>query len=302
MPRCALCNYGGKKRGFIEYKYHPICDVCWDSHDGDVGEALMAKKKIEIRPCKWCKTVDPEWKTDQARRAHQGRCPKNPSRPPPLKKPKKKKKKKKRKATKKKQPRPPKVKDPKHVAAGKKSKRKGGRFENEVKKQLAAWYGEDPKVTGTKESKFQRTPGSGGQSEDWPLDLIVPADFPWAVECKNREGDGGLEAMERHLTSNYPVVKWFREAEEELVNVGVNIAPLLLVITRNRFPTFAVLRRPSKNGTHYMFPCNHITLCGKPWGELVVLKLDDLLCENLGTWTHIYQYSDPNTFMPRRWE
>lgn len=332
MPKCILCGYGGKKRPFVHYQLDDdidasVCDPCWDVRDGDVKEEILAKvrkkratrkkatkkkatkkkavKKSAIQPCKWCGRVD--FKNDHARRGHQGKCSKNPSKPPPLNRPAAKKRQAKKEARAKTTTPPPpsgdkKEKDPKRVAAGKKARRKGGKFELYTKKYLALWYGEDSAVTCTKESQFIRTPGSGGQSDEWPLDLIVPKDFPWAVECKNVELPGGMEAMERFFTvEDYALPSWFKTAEEELVNANV-AKPLLLVCTRNQFPAFAVLRRPSKGDIHYMFPFKHMTLCDLPFGELVVALLDDLLGFGLDHWNGAYQWSDAESYAPRSWE
>lgn len=295
--RCYLCGYGGKRRSFIGYGDHHICDPCWDSCEGDVKGALMAKKKKadakgrawpEIQPCKWCGGDD--FENDFARRAHQGKCPKNP------------KNKEGAAPSKKKAGKAKKKRSPQQVGRG--SKQKGSKYENSIRKILSVWYGEDPKLP-AKESAFQRSPGSGGTSPvNWPLDIHVPNDFPWAVECKNREGAKGMENMERFLKDGYPVVDWFRTAEEEILEHGCEMRAVLLVFTRNTFPNYVAFRRPAMTKGMFMtyaFP--HVTLCGQPFGELVICKLEDLLA--LGDkdyWNTVYNTCDANSFMPRRWD
>jgi hypothetical protein len=330
-----------------------ICDACYIKEQGKLEEA-MAKKKVEnkgkgkdalgrkmakIQPCAKCGRVD--FNTDQARRAHQGKCPgKNP--PPVLVKPKSVpiKAKINPETVKMLAGPPPGVEGKKvtipdltedHTAegleqlkeAGKKigeeaakkaekrtasqigrsSKQKGSKFENEVKKELALWYGEDPKVVGSKTSKFQRAPGSGGMSPtNWPLDLFVPTDFPWAVECKNREGDAGFNQMERFFTGDkYPIVEWFKIAEEELVAAKVE-RPLLLVFKKNGSPIMVALRRPMMaSGENAMFGAKHMTMCGAPFGEIVVMELDGLETWQLDTWKSAYALADKASYMPRKW-
>lgn len=286
MPRCLLCGYGGKKRGFIGWGIERhVCNLCWDECDGDVEEA-MAKKKAkekrkepEIRPCKYCERTD--FDNDYARRAHQGKCPKNPKN--------KGKEKASKKAVKKKRT---------ASQVGRGSRAKGGKFENVVKKELARWWGENPK-TPPKDSAFQRAPGSGGQSpKNWPLDIHVPLMFPWAVECKNREGSVGLEAAERFLTGKYPVVSWFLEAEKELRKAKI-LRPLLLVFTRNHFPIFAALRRPGRKGEgkHWTPTFEHMTLCGGGFGELIMCRFERLLNAHIPkAWTSLYAWADKDTF------
>ena len=334
---CALCD--SKIKGAIhkvvvrggdgELHQECTCERCWNKHD-NVAEAIMAKKKVEkkaakvseIRPCAKCGWVD--FTTDQARRAHQGKCPgKNP--PPKLEKPKPVPIPKNMKAPHIVAPRPPeleltstrevlqktiddgkaeegkKKRTPSQVGRG--SKQKGNKFENEVKKELALWYGESSEVVGSKESKFQRAPGSGGMSPtNWPLDLFVPTDFSWAVECKNREGDAGFDRLERFFTGDkYPLVEWFQTAEEELVTAKVE-RPLLLVFKKNGFPIMVAFRRPSlPNGDHLMFVTKHMTICSARFGEIVVMELADLFITTLAGWQSVYAAANKASCMPRKW-
>jgi len=194
----------------------------------------------------------------------------------------------------------PKKRTPQQV--GKSSKAKGSGYENTVKRIFALWYGESPEVAKSKNSKFQRTPGSGGTSpSNWPLDIHVPSDFPWAIECKNREGlNNGMEAMERFMTvDQYNVVEWFLEAEKELLDARV-VKPALLVFTRNKYPDFVAFRRPEKKDEGHMnIEIPHITLCDGVIGELVVTRLAPLLAKyKLGHWQSMYLWADQKSWRP----
>lgn len=348
---CQLCGARDLLMGYSVWDGKRICDACYVKEQGKLEEA-MAKKKVEnqgkgkdalgrkmakIQPCAKCGRVD--FNTDQARRAHQGKCQgKNP--PPVLVKPKSAKIKAKvsPEAVKMLAGPPPGIgvkvemdptkdttaedlerlkkagekmgkeaakKAEKRTASqiGRGSKQKGNKFENEVKKELALWYGEDPKVVGSKTSKFQRAPGSGGMSPtNWPLDLFVPEDFPWAVECKNREGDAGFNQMERFLTGDkYPLIEWFQTAEKELVAAKVE-RPLLLVFKKNGSPIMVAFRRPvMASGEHAMFGAKHMTLCGAPFGEIVVMELGGFETWQLATWKSAYAVANKASYMPRKW-
>jgi len=74
---------------------------------------------------------------------------------------------------------PAKQKDPKRVAAGRKSKNKGNTFQREVAKSLSKWSG----------ATFKATPRSGGLrwgGAFWTYgDLTPPEDFFAVFECKH---------------------------------------------------------------------------------------------------------------------
>ena len=293
--RCYLCEYYGSRREFItkwlNNNEHIICGVCWDTIQ-DIDGAVMAKrakakakqpkvarKSPVTKPCAKCGRND--FENDYARRGHQGKCTADPE-----------------EAAEVDQDKPKKTR----AQVGRGSRNKGNSYENHIKKILAKWYGEPEQIIGTKASLFQRTPGSGGASPtNWPLDLHVPKNFPWAVECKNREAHG-MESMERFLTADkYPVIQWFKEAEEELTKVGIQ-KPLLLVFTRNNFPDFVAFRRPvSNNGLHLSITVKHMTICDRPFGELIVMTLDNMTIPTLGYWVDAYKASSPQSVMPRRW-
>jgi hypothetical protein len=314
-----------------------VCERCWNNNL-NISELIMAKKAVSkkpnkgkdadgrkwpsVQPCTKCGRSD--FENDFKRRGHQGKCQgKNP--PPALVKLKKVPIKAKvspetvkalaglppviMKSPNQTGEMPDGVKELDEKAAkkrtpsqvGRGSKQKGNNFENDIKKALAKWWGEPPEVVGSKDSTFQRSPGSGGTSpKNWPLDLYVPEDFPWAVECKNREGDAGLEIMERFLTSpTYPVLIWFTEAEAELATAEIR-KPALLVFTRNRFPVFAAIRLPGAGVDMLIPPFNHLVFTQYPNLQLLVTKFDDLLSLSPDWWKAVYSTYDPNSYIPRR--
>lgn len=170
------------------------------------------------------------------------------------------------------------------------SRRKGNAYENRIKKIFARWWGEPEHKVGTKESAFQRSPGSGGMSPvNWPLDIHVPSDFPWAIECKNREGNAGLEKMERFFTGNYPVVQWFVTAELELLRAGIN-KPLLLVFSKNRFLDLVALREPqyADIGMDHDVFSNCLILRPREAGNICVVPLKRLLDLSPSEWKRVY--------------
>jgi hypothetical protein len=66
------------------------------------------------------------------------------------------------------------------------SAKKGRRYERKIGKPLAAWWGVPWDNPG---KLFHPTPQSGGFDRvRTPGDLIVPDDFPFCPECKDRQG------------------------------------------------------------------------------------------------------------------
>lgn len=125
-----------------------------------------------------------------------------------------------------------KVKNPKRVASGKRSKVKGNRGENEVAKLFAAWWG----------AEFTRTPSSGGFGtkkfrKDWNSagDIVTPdAKFPFCVEVKNVK-DWDLSSL---LTSSKCILwKYWEQAVEEAKES--NKIPIL-VFKKNRGTWFCM--------------------------------------------------------------
>ena len=104
-------------------------------------------------------------------------------------------------------------KDPKRVAAGKRSKAKGATWQRDVAKLLSDWSGET----------FKSTPRSGGLrwgGAFWVYgDLTPPADFPVVFECKHYATVDFLEILGTNQKDPGVglVQKWYHE--ELLVDV-----------------------------------------------------------------------------------
>ncbi len=102
-------------------------------------------------------------------------------------------------------------KDPKRVAAGKRSKTKGNQFEREVAAALGEWWG----------AEFHRTPLSGGSglAAGWNLhgDVVTnDVTFPFSVECKNRKDAPKISALIAGRLGKFP--DWVRQCREGAPN------------------------------------------------------------------------------------
>jgi hypothetical protein len=104
---------------------------------------------------------------------------------------------------------------------------KGNRLERPVAKLLQAWWG----------GSFRRSPLSGGwDAERAPGDILTPDDFPWVVECKNREGwdfyglVGGPEKR--------GPLEWWDQVERASLDT---VRMPMLVMTRRRWPVYCLV-------------------------------------------------------------
>lgn len=129
-----------------------------------------------------------------------------------------------------------KAKDPKRVATGKMSRRKGAKNERAAGKILEAWWG----------SKFRRTPLSGGWAGSKRAreelgaagDLICEdPSFPFGVEVKSGEG-WELEQLIR-APGTCKIAAWWRQTTEESPAGKI---PLLL-FTRKLRPWYAMTNK-----------------------------------------------------------
>lgn len=118
------------------------------------------------------------------------------------------------------------AKDPKRVASGKKSKRKGSSFELKTAKQFQEWWGK---------GEFCRSPGSGGwgrpqhkQGFNASGDIITTnRDFPWCIECKHQEG----WTLDQLLLNEGCIIwSWWDQAKDETPD---DLEPLL-IFKKNR--------------------------------------------------------------------
>lgn len=104
------------------------------------------------------------------------------------------------------------MKDPKRVATGKKSRRKGARNERDVAKILSIWWG----------CIFRRTPLSGGWAKSKEIrqefsasgDLLCPdTTFPFLCEVKSQEG-WSFDCL-WDINPKHPLSKWWIQTVRE---------------------------------------------------------------------------------------
>lgn len=136
------------------------------------------------------------------------------------------------------------VKDPKRVATGRRSRRKGAVNERVVAALLRAWWGR---------GEFLRTPSSGGWAgskqarEDLNAagDIVTSErDFPFCVEVKSQEGWSFVQFMREPGTCL--IRKWWEQTTSETPNGKIP----LLMFTRIRQPWFVMLPTPWLQAAH----------------------------------------------------
>lgn len=124
----------------------------------------------------------------------------------------------------------------------KNSKAKGNNFERQVAKRLSKLLGKE----------FTRVPCSGGlrwnNQEGIFGDIVTPEEFPFIIECKNRENWSFDQLMKKEC-------KEFDKWCEQVVNDCTRYYELfkvekepLIIFTKNRLPIFvAQLNRTENN-------------------------------------------------------
>jgi len=154
------------------------------------------------------------------------------------------------------------------------SRRRGGNFENATCRALSAWFGYTSQRLA--ELPFRRRSTSIMPLEGhWNGggDILHRPDvaFPFAVECKDREGwelDGAL------YVPTWPIWDWWEQAQEQARNA--RLCPLL-VFSRNRRPHYVLLRE--REATWLKLKPKHgpVLALWRESGETVILaKLNDL--------------------------
>ncbi len=149
---------------------------------------------------------------------------------------------------------------------GRRSRNKGAAFERIAARELAAWWGSGP-------GSFRRTPLSGGWDRTRAAgDLLVPDDFPWAIECKSTK----TWSVEQLLTGRGALLDYWRQACEAAAYSAPPRLPVLLLCRRG-IGTLAMLR-------HGDLPADRIGPFPQPQirgmieGEAVIIcRLDVLL-------------------------
>lgn len=167
-----------------------------------------------------------------------------------------------------------KFKNPKRVAAGRKSKRKGNKAERDIAKLFQEWWG-----VGT----FVRTPSSGGWAtvaarETFRTcgDIITDQkDFPFTIENKAQEG-WTLDQI--FYNENALVIQWWKQTLSETPE---GMHPLL-VIKRNRFKPLVIFQ----NNLIFDFECKNpqITLHTMDHGLLFCMTLSDFFLTKPERW------------------
>jgi len=175
------------------------------------------------------------------------------------------------------------MKDPKRVAIGRKSKRKGGTYERKIAKILNSWWcGKDS------EMMFFKTPSSGGLR--WKIkqaqtvgDIVGPDNFPFIVSCKNVEG-WSLDQLLGNNTKDTtgPFTEWINEVNRDaarLKEVNIKKEPLL-IFTRNNRPDY-ILRQMKFIDNIYAIPDSRILVYLPTVDDLVVIsKLSNFIKAN----------------------
>lgn len=162
---------------------------------------------------------------------------------------------------------------------GKGSKTKGSNFEREVCKILSGMW--DPKLdlskAKAKDLPFSRTPYSGADKR-FPLDIIVPDDFPWMIEAKKREE---VLTIERLLMGDSPLMSWLRKAEADLT-LSKSKKPVMVIAARNHVKPIIACRAPDilipDEAKHLYFTIGDGT-------DLLVMPLDDFVALGKDFWT-----------------
>ncbi len=144
---------------------------------------------------------------------------------------------------------------------GKMSRRKGAGFEVAVAKQFTEWLGYN----------VRRTPRSGAYGgegwKDMSSDLMFDFDFPYVVECKNRES----WKLEHVLQGKGEVWDWWEKLNGEAGSAGK--APML-ILKKNHMPPLVMLLKQDRM-------VRELRLGGDYWclmlGQIVLVWLDRVL-------------------------
>lgn len=154
-------------------------------------------------------------------------------------------------------------------------RKKGQTAERKLAKQFSAWWGSD----------FARTPLSGGFAtpkfrDDWDAagDLVTPdKTFPFCVESKKVEG----WTLDQLLSSDKTKIHaWWDQTVGETATGKVP----MLVFTKNRAPTFVMMRKNDvahslgEGFRDLLTKCFEYTISIEDrYESVVIFNLDDLL-------------------------
>lgn len=104
-----------------------------------------------------------------------------------------------------------KEKDPVRVKAGRKSRRKGNKRENEIAKTLSLWW-----TAGKDNKALRRSPLSGGWLRKGSDGDILPVSeladgFPFLIDVKDQKVVDSIEFADLLLRPDCPIFGWFDE-------------------------------------------------------------------------------------------
>ena len=156
-----------------------------------------------------------------------------------------------------------------HSQIGRKSRGKGGGYENAIAKKLSKWWGE--------EKSFRRTPSSGGWDRNKaPGDMVLPDGFPFDIECKNCEGWELIQFLKS--PEKCPISLFWNQAVDEC---RPGRSPWL-IFTRNHQPDFVMMSAQSwSRMADHCGVFDNITGLFKYRGQdgkvLIICLLDELL-------------------------
>lgn len=107
-----------------------------------------------------------------------------------------------------------KKKDPVRVKAGRKSRRKGNKRENEIAKTLSLWW-----TAGKDKKALRRSPLSGGWLRKGSDGDILPVNelsdgFPFLIDVKDQKVVDRIEFADLLLHPDCPIFGWFDELTE----------------------------------------------------------------------------------------
>jgi hypothetical protein len=139
-----------------------------------------------------------------------------------------------------------KAKDPAKVKAGRKSRRKGNKRENELAKQLSLWW-----TAGKDNKALRRAPLSGGWLRKGSEGDILPVaestqDFPFLIDVKDQKCVDEIEFADLLLRPDCAIFKWFDEltAMKQKYPVQHGAKQRMLIVHKYRQGDYCVLGQP----------------------------------------------------------
>lgn len=155
------------------------------------------------------------------------------------------------------------------------SRAKGNKYELKITDILDQWW--TGRLHKADERVFRRTPLSGGYDRRlFPSDLITPEEFPFGIECKNRES----WSFENFLGGSNSLISWLTLEEDK---TGKDV---LLIFTKKYADDYVMLRTHIWNRLSSIINLEkkdypkHIQVglyLGKEWSEFTIMHLTKFL-------------------------